>query len=255
MGRLTFLGTGTSTGIPEIGCHCRTCRSDDFRDKRFRASALVEYGGEEILIDCGPDFRCQLIRSDIRSLDRILLTHEHYDHTCGLDDVRPLFYRSRECPIYAEPNVIDAIKQRIPYVFVERPYPGVPRLEMRPIEVGQSIKLKDGSKIEPIRVMHGRLPILGYRIGDLAYITDCKTLPEESIEMIRGVKVLVINALRVYAHPSHLNFDEAMQLIQQIQPKKAYLNHIAHTFGKQVEIEALCPPHVQPAYDTLTVEF
>lgn len=255
MGRITFLGTGTSTGVPEIGCQCRTCCSNDERDKRFRASALVEYGGEQILIDCGPDFRSQLIRSHIRSIDRIVLTHEHYDHTGGLDDLRPLFYRSRECPIYAEPNVIEAVKRRIPYVFVEHPYPGVPKLELYPVKIGENIKLRSGVEIEPIRVMHYRLPIVGYKFGNMAYITDCKTLPEETIEKIKGIKVLVINALRLYEHPAHLNFDEAMELIKKIEPKHAYLTHIAHTFGKHHEIEALCPEGVSPAFDTLTIDF
>lgn len=255
MGKITFLGTGTSTGIPEIGCTCDTCTSPDRRDKRYRASALIYYGGEDILLDCGPDVRSQLLTAQCKNIDRILITHEHYDHTGGIDDMRPLFWKKPEVPVYAEANVIKAIQLRLPYAFVENPYPGVPHVVMHEIDGLNPILLKEQKFIEPLRVMHGKLPILGYKIGDLAYITDCKTLPTETIEKIKGIKILVINALRLYEHPAHLSLQEALDLIDTICPEKAYLIHFAHTFGRHTVIEGYCPDGVYPAYDGLTLEF
>ena len=191
--KVTFLGTGTSTGVPEIGCSCAVCQSNDPRDNRLRASVLVETAGKRILIDCGPDFRQQMIRSRIYQLDGILLTHEHYDHVGGLDDLRP-YCRQGAVPIYAESDVVEAIETRIPYVFRAHPYPGVPRLalhtiSLEPFEVA-------GVLVQPIRVMHGRLPILGFRIGNFAYLTDILTLPETEVPKLQGVDVLVLDALR-----------------------------------------------------------
>lgn len=255
MGRLTFLGTGTSTGIPEIGCHCHTCTSTDPRDRRFRSAGLIEYGGETILLDCGPDVRDQLLREKVDRLDRIFITHEHYDHCGGLDDIRPLFWKMETCPIHAEPNVIEALKIRMPYAFSENRYPGVPQLVMKEVYPQEKVELKDGSVVEPLRVMHGRLPIVGYRFGNLAWITDCKTLPEETMGSLRGITTLVINALRLYDHPAHMTIDESFALIQQIRPQRAYLIHFAHTLGRHMEIEALCPKGINPAYDGLRIEF
>lgn len=255
MSKLTFLGSGTSTGIPEIGCTCDTCTSPDPRDKRYRASVLVEYGGEDILIDCGPDVRSQLLRARCQNLDRILLTHEHYDHTGGIDDMRPLFRNKPEVPVYAEPNVIRAVQLRLPYAFVEKPYPGVPHIVMHQVFPEQPIQLKEGYFIEPLRVLHGKLPIVGYKFGDLAYITDCKTLPEETIEKLKGIKVLVLNALRLYEHMAHLSLSEALALIEVIRPERTYLTHFAHTFGRHTTIEGYCPKGVIPAYDNLEVLF
>lgn len=255
MGKLMFLGTGTSTGIPEIGCSCNTCRSSDTRDKRFRASALVQYGGEDILVDCGPDIRSQLLVADCHNIDRIVLTHEHYDHSGGIDDMRPIFRDKPEVPIYAEPNVIRAIRLRLPYAFVEKPYPGVPHIVTHEVDVDNSIVLKDKHTIQPLRVMHGKLPIVGYKFGDLAYITDCKTLPQETIEKIKGIKVLVLNTLRLYEHMAHLSLSEALKLIQFIQPERTFLTHFAHTFGTHTTIERYCPEGIFPAYDGLVVHF
>lgn len=256
MAKLTFLGTGTSTGIPEIGCDCPTCTSNDPKDKRFRASALVLYGGEDILIDCGPDVRSQLLRANCHNLDRILLTHEHYDHTGGIDDMRPLFRDKPEVPIYAEQNVINAVHKRIPYAFVEHRYPGVPHIVMHEMTTNEIITLADGSWVKPIRVMHGKLPIVGFYFKGLAYITDCKSLPQDTIEMIKGVPILIINALRLYEHPAHITLREALQLIDVIQPKQAFLTHFAHTFGTHNRITELCPNEsVTPAYDGLEVHF
>lgn len=255
MGRLTFLGTGTSTGIPEIGCSCHTCTSTDSRDKRFRSSGLIEYGGETILLDCGPDVRDQLLREKVNHLDRILITHEHYDHCGGLDDIRPLFWKMNTCPIHAEPNVITAFKTRMPYAFSENRYPGVPELVLEEVYPNQPIELKDGSQIEPFRVMHGWLPIVGYRFGDMAWITDCKTLSEETIQSLKGIPTLVINALRLYEHPAHMSVQESLQMIEDIQPGRAYLIHFAHTIGRHDEIAARCPVGVVPAYDGLQIDF
>lgn len=255
MGKLTFLGTGTSTGIPEIGCDCPTCTSQDPRDQRYRVSALIQYGGEDILIDCGPDVRSQLLSVQCHNLDRILLTHEHYDHTGGIDDMRPLFRDKPEVPVYAETNVIQAVMRRLPYAFVDHRYPGVPHIVMHEVSVGTPLVLMDGSRVEPIRVMHGKLPIVGYLFDKLAYITDCKTLPEETMEQLKGIPTLVINALRLYEHPAHITLQEALQFIEEIKPQRAYLTHFAHTFGTHQEIEKMCPEGVFPAYDQLELNF
>lgn len=254
-GSITFLGTGTSTGVPEIGCDCATCTSTDPRDKRYRASAVIERDGAKVLIDCGPDIRDQLLAFPQGKIDAIFITHEHYDHIGGLDDLRPLFYRLGDCPIYAEPNVIEAIQTRLPYVFAKDRYPGVPNLDLRPIYIGESVTITPKFSITPLRVMHGKLPIAGYATDGLAYITDCKTLPVETIEAIKGVDLLVLNALRLYDHMAHLTLEEALQLIDQIKPRQSYLIHFAHTFGTHREIAKLCPPNVAPAYDGLRVDF
>ena len=255
MAQLTFLGTGTSTGIPEIGCTCPTCTSDDPKDKRLRVSALIREGDESILIDCGPDFREQLLRTKVDRLNAILVTHEHYDHVGGLDDIRPLFRKQSACHVYAEPNVIKAIKTRMPYAFTENKYPGVPDIELIPTFPNQPLRLTDHIAVEPLRVMHGKLPILGFNFGNLAYITDCKTLPDETIEKIKGVDTLIINALQTYPHISHLSLEEALEYIQKINPKRTYLIHFAHTFGRHIEIEKLLPQDVFLAYDGLTIPF
>ncbi|MGM9759949.1 MAG: MBL fold metallo-hydrolase [Parabacteroides sp.] len=248
--RVTFLGTGTSTGVPEIGCPCLVCNSPDPRDRRLRASVLVETEGKRILIDCGPDFRWQMIRNRIYQLDAVLITHEHYDHVGGLDDLRP-YCRNGAVPIYTEANVVEAIETRIPYVFKAHPYPGVPRLELHtvtlePFEVC-------GVRVQPIRVMHGRLPILGFRIGDFAYLTDILTLPETEVEKLQGLHVLVVDALREEAHPSHESLPQALDLIGRLQPEEAYLTHMSHKIGLHAEVDKRLPPHVHYAYDGLIV--
>ena len=249
--KVTFLGTGTSTGVPEIGCSCAVCQSNDPRDNRLRASVLVETAGKRILIDCGPDFRQQMIRSRIYQLDGILLTHEHYDHVGGLDDLRP-YCRQGAVPIYAEADVVEAIETRIPYVFRAHPYPGVPRLalhtiSLEPFEVA-------GVLVQPIRVMHGRLPILGFRIGNFAYLTDILTLPETEVPKLQGVDVLVLDALREAEHPSHESVPQALALIDRLQPKQAYLTHMSHRIGLHAVAEQSLPAHVQYAYDGLEIE-
>ena len=252
---VTFLGTGTSTGVPEIGCHCKTCTSSDTRDKRLRASVLVRKGDHQILIDCGPDFRTQMLKAGIEELDAVFLTHEHYDHVGGLDDLRPFLRNNRHCPIYAEDTVLHAIRTRMPYAFKAHPYPGVPHLDLHSAMPFVPIEVAPGFVVEPIRVLHGKLPILGYMIDDFVYITDAKILPPETIARISGhTGTLVLNALRTYDHMAHFTLAEALEARELITPKgETYLTHFTHTFGTHEEIAAMLPPHVHPAFDTLTI--
>ena len=250
--KIVFLGTGTSTGNPEIGCQCEVCTSKDPRDWRLRASILVETEGKRILIDCGPDFRWQMITNKIYYFDAVLVTHEHYDHVGGLDDLRP-FGRYKDVDIYAEDNVVEAIKTRIPYVFREHKYPGVPNLVLHTI--GTKPFEAAGVMITPIRVMHAKLPILGFRIGNMAYLTDLKYLPEEEYAKLENLDVLVIDALRKGEHQSHESLEEALANISRIQPKEAFLIHMSHRIGLHAVIEKELPPHVHYSYDGLTVTF
>ncbi|MEG1544903.1 MAG: MBL fold metallo-hydrolase [Tannerellaceae bacterium] len=249
--KITFLGTGTSTGNPEIGCHCEVCTSHDPRDKRTRTSALVEVEGKCILIDCGPDFRCQMLDNGIEHLDALLLTHEHYDHVGGLDDLRPLC-REKGVDIYAEADVSEAIRTRIPYAFRAYKYPGIPNLELH--DVTNQPFTAAGILVTPVRVMHAKLPIFGYRIGGMAYLTDLKYIPEEEFAKLEGLDVLIIDALRRGEHPSHEGLEDALLNIARIRPREAYLIHMSHRIGLQAIVEKELPPHVHYAYDGLTVE-
>lgn len=249
--RIVFLGTGTSTGIPEIGCQCEVCASRDPRDWRLRASILVEMEGKRILIDCGPDFRWQMITNKIYHLDAVLVTHEHYDHVGGLDDLRP-FCREKGVDIYAEENVAEAIKTRIPYAFREHKYPGVPNLALHTIDTGSFTAA--GIVVIPIRVMHAKLPILGFRIGKMAYLTDLKSLPREEYAKLENLDLLIIDALRKGEHPSHASLDEALAVIREIRPRDAYLIHMSHRIGLHAVVEKELPSHVYYSYDGLSVD-
>lgn len=245
-----FLGTGTSTGVPEIGCQCEVCTSPDKRDWRLRTSVLVETDGKRLLLDCGPDFRWQAIRSKTYHLDAVLISHEHYDHVGGLDDLRP-FCREGGVDVYAEDNVAEAIETRIPYVFRAHKYPGVPNLELH--RIGNAPFMVAGIPVMPVRVMHGKLPILGYRIGNMAYLTDVKYLPEEEYAKLEGLDVLILTALRRGSHPTHESLEEALVNIERIRPKETYLIHMSHRIGLHEEVEKELPPHVHLAYDGLHV--
>lgn len=251
MAKLEFLGTGTSTGVPQGLCSCEVCRSTDRRDKRLRCSSLLTIGDTNILIDCSPDFRYQALRSNITHISALLFTHAHSDHMGGIDDLRP-YCTYTPLPIYAEQRVIDNIKERLPYCFMQNPYPGIPRLDTYPIAPYEPFTV-DGIEITPLRVMHYNLPIVGYRVGSMAYITDCLTMPDATKEQLRDLDVLVINALRRTQHISHQTLDDALALIRELSPREAYLIHMSHDMGLHAEIEKILPPHVHFAYDGLCV--
>ena len=247
---LLFLGTGTSTGVPEIGCQCPTCQSADHKDKRLRSSVLVTTQGKHILIDCGPDFRQQMLPLAFEPLNGILITHEHYDHVGGLDDLRP-FGRFSDLQIYAESNVCSAIRTRLPYCFNEHTYPGVPKLTLNSITL-ESFKIGTVC-IQPIRVIHGQLPIVGFRIENMAYLTDLTEIPASEYEKLENLDVLIIDALRDKPHPSHETVSQALIQIERIQPKTAYLIHMSHHFGKHDDRQTELPQHVKIAYDGFKV--
>ncbi|MBE6282741.1 MAG: MBL fold metallo-hydrolase [Mediterranea massiliensis] len=252
--KLRILGSGTSTGVPEIGCQCEVCTSGDIRDKRLRASALLHTGTEHILIDCGPDFREQMLRLDtFPKLDAVLLTHEHYDHVGGLDDLRP-FCKFGEIPVVADNYAATHLRERMPYCFGENLYPGVPKIYLQEATPGMPFTIGQTSII-PIQVMHGKLPILGYRIGALGYVTDMLTMPEESYQILEGVDVLVINALRVKPHPTHQSIDEAVEVAKRIGAKETYFIHMSHHAGLHADISTKLPPHLHFAYDGIEIVF
>jgi phosphoribosyl 1,2-cyclic phosphate phosphodiesterase len=249
--KITFLGTGTSQGVPVIACDCETCRSEDPRDKRLRTSLLIENEETTLVIDAGPDFRQQMLRANVGKLDSIILTHEHKDHIAGMDDVRAFNYRTRDAiDIYAEERVQKAVRREFSYVFAEHQYPGVPKMRLFDIPAyGFEVK---SIKLIPIRVFHYRLPIYGFRTGNFAYITDANYIPEESKELLYGVKYLVINALRKEKHISHFSLREAVDLIREISPKKAFITHIGHQMGRHSEVSRELPPEITLAWDGLS---
>lgn len=248
--KIRFLGTGTSTGVPEIGCQCAVCTSDNKKDKRLRTSLLVEIDDKRLLLDCGPDFRQQMLPIAFKKIDAVLLSHEHYDHVGGIDDLRP-FCQFGDIDIYAEQNVCQAIKQRMPYCFRENKYPGVPNINLN--EICLESKMIKGIDIVPIRVFHGKLPIFGYRIGKMAYLTDVLSIPEQEYAKLKNLDVLIINALRMNPHLSHQTLDESLKKIERIQPKHAYLVHMSHHFGLHDNMQRLLPQNVTLAYDNLEI--
>lgn len=252
--RLTFLGTGTSQGIPIIGSTHPVCLSPDSRDKRLRTSALIQYNNCSIVIDCGPDFRQQMLSNPIDRLDAVLFTHEHADHTHGLDDLRPFYFKQGALDIYALPRVHDSLKERFPYVFVEENrYPGAPELRRHSIEKNQAFEL-GGKTINPIEAHHNKITVLGFQIEGLVYLTDVKTMEEDQIEQIKGCEVLVINALRLDPHPSHLNLEEALAFAAEIGAGATYFTHISHLLGFHAEVQQQLPKNVFLAIDNMVVE-
>lgn len=249
----TFLGTGTSQGVPVIACDCAVCKSTDLKDKRLRSSLLLKINGQNFVIDAGPDFRQQMLREKLFTMRAILLTHEHVDHIFGLDDIRSFnWVQKSPVDIYAEARVQEAIKRIFNYVFADHKYPGIPKMKLHMVS-GRSFKI-DEIKFTPIRCFHHKLPVYGYRVGDLTYITDTNFIPEEEVQKISGTKILIINALRKAEHISHFNLSEALEVIQKIQPEKAYLTHLSHAFGKHEEIQKELPENVFVGYDGLTVK-
>ncbi|MEJ7779140.1 MAG: MBL fold metallo-hydrolase [Daejeonella sp.] len=252
--RVTFLGTGTSQGVPVIACECEVCSSTDKHDQRLRVSVLIEEKGSAIVIDSGPDFRYQMLRAGVKHLDAILFTHEHKDHVAGLDDVRAFNYKQQtEIDVYAHKRVQNALKQEFHYIFSEAKYPGIPRLELHEIKDQESFEVA-GIAIIPISVMHFKLPVFGFRIGDFSYITDAKTISEPEREKLRGSKVLVINALQKENHVSHLTFGEALEMAGAIGAEKTYLTHISHRLGTHKKIMEELPEGIYLAYDGLELE-
>lgn len=253
--KIKFLGTGTSQGVPVIGCSCRVCRSGDSRDKRYRSSALITTEhGKKILIDCGPDFRMQMLDNNEETVDAILLTHEHNDHVIGLDDVRPLIFKTgKEMPIYAQKRVCEEVKLRFPYAFAEERYPGAPSFDLH--EIYGSFYLYE-TDINPINVLHLELPILGYKFKNLAYITDASLIPEAEKEKLKNLDILILNCIRKEtAHPAHFILKDVVALNEELHPKTIYLTHVSHHFGLWAEEEALLPQNIHLAYDGLEFKF
>ncbi|WP_282126866.1 MBL fold metallo-hydrolase [Marinifilum flexuosum] len=253
MVKLTFLGTGTSQGVPIIACKCPVCLSENKKDKRLRTSVLIHVDNQNIVIDSGPDFRYQMLRAGVENISAILFTHEHKDHTAGLDDIRAFNWVNKTAVnIYAERRVQESLKKEFAYVFAEFKYPGIPQMNL--IEVTKQAFRINGTTIQPIRAMHLKLPVYGYRIGDLAYITDANYISPEEMEKLKGIKVLVVNALRKEKHISHYNLSEALDLVNELKPEKAYFTHISHQMGFYDDVQAELPANVYLAYDELTIE-
>ncbi len=251
---ITILGSGTSQGVPVIACGCEVCKSANPKDKRLRTSVLIEFDGKVVVVDSGPDFRYQMLRENVTRLDAILFTHEHQDHVAGLDDVRAFNYvMNKKIPLYSTTNVQNHLKQEFAYVFSGFNYPGIPEVTLHTISNNVPFEI-EGLQIIPIEVMHYKLPVLGFRIGDFTYITDANFIAKEQMDKIFGSKTIVINALRREKHISHFTMDEALHLINDLKPEKAYLTHISHQLGLHDEINKELPESVFCAYDGLKID-
>ena len=251
--KITFLGTGTSQGIPLIGCECAVCQSTDPKDKRLRSSVMLENNGNRFIIDTGPDFRQQMLREQVKKLDAVIFTHEHKDHIAGLDEVRAFNYLSgNEMPVYATARVQEALKREFAYVFSGINYPGIPRIKLHTIS---SVPFDVyGTLFTPIEVFHLQLPVTGFRVEDFTYITDANFISDQEKEKIKGSKVIVLNALRKEKHVSHYNLEEAVALLNELAPEKAFLIHISHQLGKHEDVNKELPPFIRCAFDGLKIE-
>ncbi len=250
--KVTFLGTGTSQGIPIIGSDHPVCLSDNPKDKRLRVSVLIEWEHYSYVIDCGPDFRQQMLRANCSKIDGIIFTHEHADHTAGLDDIRPFYFRQGDIPFYAHERVLDQLHQRFAYIFTTKDkYPGVPSVIEN--EIKNTPFLLGNLEVIPINGYHHKLQVFGFRFRDFAYLTDMKTLAQEEINKLKGVKVLVVNALRETEHISHFNLEQALELIEEVKPERAFLTHISHHLGFHDVVQQKLPENVFLAYDTLQI--
>jgi phosphoribosyl 1,2-cyclic phosphate phosphodiesterase len=251
--KVTFLGTGTSQGIPMIASKDPVCLSNDFKDNRLRSSVLISWDNITLVIDCGPDFRQQMLRENVHSIQGVFFTHEHADHTAGIDDLRPYCYQIGEMPIYLNQRTLQSLERRFEYIFCkENRYPGAP--SVFPIIVENNPFYFHDLEIQPINILHGNLPILGYRIQDFAYLTDVKMIENTEKEKLKNLDVLVVNALRIDAHPTHFNLKEALDFVAQIQPKKTYFTHISHKLGFHEEVSKKLPKNVFLAFDGLKIQ-
>jgi phosphoribosyl 1,2-cyclic phosphate phosphodiesterase len=250
--KITFLGTGTSQGIPVIGSKHPVCLSKDEKDKRLRVSVLVEWKGFSYVVDCGPDFRQQILRTNCEKIDGIVFTHEHSDHVLGLDDIRPFYFKQGAISIFAHKRVLKSLKKRFDYIFkTKNKYPGAPSVSINKVK-NKPFKLGD-IEVIPVNGLHYELQVFGYRFNDFAYLTDMKTVKEKEIEKIKGVKVLVVNALREEPHYSHFNLEEALNFIEKVKPEVAYLTHVSHLLGFHAEVQKKLPKNVFLAYDNLQI--
>ncbi len=251
--KITFLGTGTSQGIPVVGSNHPVCKSTDHKDNRLRSSILIQWKSFNFVIDCGPDFRFQMLRSNCNKVDAVFFTHEHSDHVSGIDDLRPFYFNHGDIEIYAHKRVLSNIKNRFNYIFNnDNNYPGVPVIN--PIEIDNDVFKVNGLNITPINVKHNKLQVFGYRLEDFAYITDMKTISDFEISKLTNLKVLVLNCLRIEEHHSHLNLKEALDLVKIIKPKICYFTHVSHYLGFHKEVESNLPDNIFLAYDQLTIE-
>ena len=253
MFKITFLGTGTSQGIPTIGSRHPVCLSQNLKDKRLRSSVLVQWKNYNYIIDCGPDFRQQMLKNNCRHIDGIMFTHEHADHTSGLDDIRPYFFRQGDIPIYGTQRVVENLNHRFGYILnSQNKYPGAPTVKVQIISKNNNFIIGNQT-VTPVEVMHNSLSVMGYRIGGFSYLTDVKYINADQMEKVKNSEVLVLNALRIESHPTHLNLEEALGLVEELKPKKAYFTHISHLLGFHDEVSKKLPKNVHLAYDNLQI--
>jgi phosphoribosyl 1,2-cyclic phosphate phosphodiesterase len=252
--KITFLGTGTSQGIPVIGSTHPVCQSTDPKDKRLRVSVLLSWDKYNYVIDCGPDFRQQMLKHQLQTLDGILFTHEHADHTAGIDDIRPFFFRQGDIPIYAHKRVVSSLQRRFDYIFEDHNrYPGAPGVRVHTITKDEKFRIGN-IDVMPIEGFHNRLQVFGFRLENFAYLTDIKTIDDKEIDKIKGIKILCVNALRKEKHHSHFNLDEALEFVNKVEPEFTYFTHISHHLGFHEEVEKELPNNVHLAYDNLIIE-